>query len=101
VNTQYEDYWHQAMELKHQTHDLINDHEHPMAHALQHETTELVDDIELDRHPRSIEDRIRRIQHQLLEARSQGEKVLSYDHNHHLHQHYDHMRQGIRRLPHY
>lgn len=101
MNTQYEAYWHQAMELKHQTNDLISDHSHPMARILQHETTQLVDDIELSRHPRSIDNRIRTIQRQLVEARAQGEAVMSHEHNQQLHQHYGTMGARIRQLPHY
>lgn len=101
MNTHYEDHWHKAVELRAQTHDLINDTAHPMARQLQHQTSQLVEDIELNRRPRSIEERIERIQHQLVEARAQGDEVLSMEHNNHLHQGYSQMRDGIRRLPHY
>jgi hypothetical protein len=101
MNTQYEEYWHQAMELKHQTHDLINDHNHPIAHVLHQQTTGLVDDIELQRHPRDIDDRIQRIKTELIQARSQGDAVLNTEHSVLLHHSYEKMREGIRRLPHF
>lgn len=101
MDTRYEDHWHKAVALRAQTHDLVNDASHPMARQLQHQTSQLVEDIELNRRPRSIEERIERIQHQLVEARAQGDAVLHIDHNNHLHQSYGHMREAVRRLPHY
>src|ERR1700754_4809167 len=65
MDSMYEPYWQQAMQLRHQTHDMIANHEHPMARSLHTETIRLVDDIERNRAPRAIEDRIKVIQHQL------------------------------------
>ena len=101
METQYEEYWHQAMELKHQTHDLITNHDHPQARSLHHETVQLVDDIELGKHPRAVEDRIKTIKRQLIEARAQGGEVLSLEHNQALHHGYDKLQQHVRSLPHY
>ena len=42
MQTTYEEYWHQAMELRHQTEDMIADHDHPLARSLHHETVQLV-----------------------------------------------------------
>lgn len=101
MDTIYEPYWHQAMELKHQAHDMINDHSHPIARSLHHETTQLVDDIEMRRTPRTIEERIQIIQRQLIEARAQGDVVLNVNHSQHLHHRYEKMREDVRRMPHY
>lgn len=101
MDAHYEPYWHQAMQLKHQTQDVINDHGHPTAMVLHHETNQLVEDIEMHRQPRAIEDRIKQIQRQLIEARAQGDQVINYDHNQHLHHNYEQMRNSVRRLPHY
>ena len=101
MNSMYEEHWHVAMELKHRTHDLINDHNHPTARVLHHESTQLVDDIELQRQPRTIEERIQHIQRQLMQARNQGDEVMSVDHNTNLHHSFENLRKGIRRMPHY
>lgn len=97
----YEPYWHEAMQLKAHTHDMIKDHNNPMAHVLHHETSQLVEDIEMNRKPRAIEDRIKQIQHQLVQARAQGDGVMNYTHNEGLHHSYNRMREQIRRMPHY
>jgi hypothetical protein len=101
MDTIYEPYWHQAMELRHETHDLINDYNHPVAQVLHHETNQLVEDIEMHRKPRAIEDRIKQIQRQLIEARAQGTTVLNADHNQYLHHNYDQLRSRVRQMPHY
>lgn len=101
MDVHYEPLWHDAMQLKHQTQDMINDHNHPMAQVLHHETTQLVDDIEMNRTPRAIEDRVKQIQRQLVQARAQGEGVINYTHNEGLHHSYTQMRDRIRNMPHY
>ena len=97
----YEPYWHEAMELKHQTNDMINDHSHPMAQVLHHETSQLVEDIEMARKPRAVEDRIKQIQRQLIEVRAQGSAVINTSHNESLHHSYGQLRERVRKLPHY
>lgn len=101
VDSLYEPYWHEAMQLKAHTHDMIRDHNNPMARVLHYETSQLVEDIEMNRQPRAIEDRIKQIQHQLVQARTQGEEVMNYSHSEGLHRSYTHMRERVRRLPHY
>ncbi len=101
MDTHYEPFHKQALDLQYKFHDSINDHEHPMARLLTREIHQLTQDIESQRNPRAIEDRIKIIQHQLVETRAQGEKVINYEHNQHLHHNYEYMRGGIRQMPHY
>lgn len=101
MDAHYEQHWHAAMELKHQTHDLINDASHPMARTLHHESSQLVEDIEMQRQPRAIEERILVIQRQLRQARAQGVDVMSTGHNSSLHKSFEHLREGVRSMPHY
>lgn len=97
----YKPFHQQAIDLQYKFHDSLNDANHPMAHVLAHEIRQLTEDIQSGKHPRAVEDRIKIIQHQLVEARAQGNTVLDYNHNQNFHHNYEYMRGGIRQLPHY
>lgn len=101
MDEHYEPFRKQAVNLQYQFHDSVNDTNHPMSHVLAHEIHELTQDIASHKNPHAVEARIKIIQHQLIEARAQGERVLNYDHNQNLHHGYEYMRTGIRQLPHY
>lgn len=101
MDAQYEPFHKQATDLKYQFHDSINDPSHPMAHVMAREIHELTQDIASRKDPRAVEARIKIIQHQLIQARAQGDRVLSVDHSQHLRHAYENMRTGIRQLPHY
>ena len=97
----YEPLHKKAVSLQYQFHDSINDPNHPMVHVLAGEIHQLTQDIESKRHPRSIEDRIKVIEHQLVQARAQGDEVLNYQHNEDLSHRYEFLRHDVTKLPHY
>jgi hypothetical protein len=101
VDDLYKPYHKQALDLQFRFHDSINDPTHPMAHVLSTEIHELTNDIQEGKHPRQIDDRIKIIQNQLMQARAQGEQVLNYSHNQDLHHRYEYMRNGFHNMPHY
>ena len=101
METQYEPYWHAAVELRGKTQSLIGSKEHPIAKELDHESSMLVEDIEMDRRPRTIEDRIVGIQSRLAKARTMGDEIIGVTHNTELHERFEKMREGVRHLPHY
>lgn len=101
MNEYYKNFHKQALDLQYKFHDSINDHDHPMARVLEHQIHQLTQDIQGERNPRAIEDRVKIIQHQLIEARAQGEGLINHEHNQDLHHRYEYMRSGIRQLPHY
>lgn len=100
MNSHYEPYWHQAMELRGKTHALIGDSEHPVAHSLRQDTSLLVEDIEMDRHPDRINERIDGIQQRLSQARTMGDEVLDVPANRRLRTSYEQVRDGIMQWPH-
>ena len=101
MDAHYEPYWHQAMDLRNKTANFIGGKDHPVAHALHQESSMLVEDIEMNRQPRAIEDRINGIQSRLSQARTMGDEIIAVTHNSDLRGHFEKMREGIRQLPHY
>lgn len=101
MDSQYQPFHRQATDLKYRFHDSLNDPSHPMAHVMAREIHELTQDIAARKDPNAIESRIKVIQHQLIQARAQGNQVLNSDHNQYLHHNYERMRTGLRQLPHY
>ena len=87
--------------LQNRYNDTINDRNHPMAEVLEREMFNLRHEVQNQRNPRSIEDRVKIIQHQLLEMKTQGTTLMNHDHVDYLHHGYDQVRQNVRQFPHY
>jgi hypothetical protein len=58
----------------------------------------LVDELEQRKNPRDIENRIKNIQHSMLEARTQAHSFMDASHADHYHRTYEHMRENVRRF---
>lgn len=91
----------QVIHLQERFHDTVNDHTNPYVNILNREMQTLRHDIEVQKNPRSLEDRVKIIQHQLLEMKVQGTTALNYDHVDYLHHGYEQVRNNIRQFPHY
>jgi hypothetical protein len=96
IDPQYQPIYQQARTLQNQVHDAIDDHNHPAAHVLRQEMQHLVDDIEVRKNPHDLEDRIKIIQHTMLEARSNPHTFIDSSHADHFHHSYEHLRQNVR-----
>lgn len=97
----YKQYHKDALNLQYHFQDVVDDKQHPQMQALQHEVHQLVQDIEARRHPRSVEERLKTIEHELVQARSHGEQLMSYNDIDHLNHQYRRLRANIRSLPNY
>lgn len=99
----YQPFHKQALDLQYRFHDIVDNPSSPQAQVLQHEIHQLAEDIESEKHPRAIEDRVKTIQRQLIEVRAQQpqSQFMSPEDNHFMHHSYEQMREGIRRLPNY
>lgn len=97
----YEALYKKAHELQFKVHDAIDDHHHPTAQTLKHELEHLEHDIEQSKSPRDIENRVKSIQHAMLEARSQQRGFMSIDDADHFHRTYEDMRRTVRDHPRY
>ncbi len=101
MDPHYNDFHRQALDLQYKLHDVLDDVNNPMAHTLRNEVHQLVGDIEGNKSPRAVEDRVKVIQQQLQQARHQGDGLMDFNHNEMLHHSYEDMRIGLRKLPHY
>ncbi len=102
MNPSYQPFHKQAVDLQYKFHDMVDDPYNPTAMVLQHEVHNLTQDIEAQKHPRDIENRIKVIQQQLIQAKAQsGQQALSYQDNDYLHHNYEQMRTNVRNLPNY
>lgn len=97
----YDDYYKKALDLQYHFHDIVDNHADPRMQALQHEVHALVDDLKDHKRPRSVEERLKIIDHQLLQARDAGGALLSNQDVESLHHSYQHMREDVRQLPNY
>jgi hypothetical protein len=103
MDTFYQPFHKQAVDLQYKFHDMVDDPNHPEARALQHEIHQLVEDIESSKHPRAIEDRVKVIQRQLDQTRLRNapKPVLNHNENQAMYHSYEQMRHDLRQLPHF
>jgi hypothetical protein len=97
----YRNYHKQAVDLQYHFQDVVDNHADPRMQSLHREVHALAQDIESNKHPRSIEDRLKIIDHQLVQARSAGGQLMSYNDIDGMQHSYRKMREDIRRLPNY
>jgi hypothetical protein len=98
IDPTYQPFYNRARQLQNQLHDALGTTEHPTAFAMRQEMQHLVDDLEVRKNPRDIENRIKTLQRQMLEARNQGAHLMTYEHTDHFHDSYEQMRQDVRRM---
>ncbi len=101
MDSLYNDYYNQALSLQNHFHDVVDNHDHPVAQNLQREIHGLTEDFKSDKHPRSTEERIKVIEHQLIEARANGQAPMNYQDIDNLQHQYQRLRENIRKLPNY
>jgi translation initiation factor 2B subunit (eIF-2B alpha/beta/delta family) len=97
----YDNMHKRAVDMQHHFHDKVDDHNHPTAHLLREEIRHLEDDIQSKKQPRSIENRIKTIQTQLLRSQHSGEAVFDPTSSVALHRQFEDLRREIRKAPHY
>ncbi len=91
----------QADKLHYKCSDVIDDRNHPLAQMLDRETKEVREDIESNKPPRNVEDRIKRIQKELERAKDTPVPALSPDDADMLFDEYERLRESLHRLPNY
>ncbi len=87
----------QADKLQHRMSDWIDDRSHPVGSALLRESREVMEDLESNKAPRSVEDRIKRVQQQLRH----DSPAISPDHANSMEDAYEELRRQVRELPNY
>lgn len=96
MDPRYHELHDQVHQLEFQVHDAIGDHSHPYAQALSNEIRHLQDDLETHKNPRDLENRIKTIQHGLLQARNTPNSYMNVDHADHFYRTYEDMRRHVR-----
>jgi len=102
MDAQYKIIYRDVQNLRFKVHDLLDDRAHPVAQALKNEVQRLEDEMEMSKKPRSLEDRIKAIQQHLAHAKTSAEiNIMNVEHLDFLHDRFEDMRRGLRRLPNY
>ena len=100
---QYHSLFDAATQMQYKFHDFTAGEaaHHPEARELQNEIHQLVQDIATEKNPRSIEQRIKTIQHELESAKHSGSLPMSFMQHDVLHDHFEDMRNNVRKFSHY
>lgn len=111
MDSNYVPIYKQAAALQHQFHD----YSHHMAHSptttvLRNEIHNLTNDLAMNKHPRTIEHRVRTIEQQLRLAQTlhpgsipgqSGSPILNMHQSTNMHKNFEQIRRQIRMNPHY
>jgi plasmid stabilization system protein ParE len=101
MNAAYKPIHQQADRLHHKTEAMIDDRSNPMAETISREARNILEDIESDKGPRSVEDRIKRLQQQLERLKDTPTSAISANDADSLQDSYEQLRGQLRRLSNY
>lgn len=87
----------QADRLQYKMNDWIDDKGHPLGAALIKESREVREDLESNKPPRSVEDRVKR----LIQHLRQDSPAISPEHAQSMENDYEDLRRSLRELPNY
>ncbi len=92
-----------AVQMQYKFHDYSagSASHNTMARALQSEIHQLVQDIAVERSPRSIEDRLKRIEREFQVTAHQPEPIMKYEHHTELSKDAFRMQERVQRFKHY
>lgn len=99
MDQNYQELRRQADRLWHRCNDCVDDKN--AARSLLDETRNVVEDFEMNKKPRSIDDRIKRVIQELEELKRGGSEVMDFGDIDELRDGYEELREDLRKLPNY
>jgi hypothetical protein len=99
MNPAYKTVQHEADHLAHRLESMLDNR--AMGEGLAKQAVDVREDIESGRGPRSIEDRIKRLQQQLEHLKAAPNQVMTCQDAGHLVDEYEQLRRKVRSLPNY
>ena len=101
MDSQYKTARQQAVNLQYKFRDSLDDKSQPMARTLESEIQRIVDDFEVKKNPRSIDDRIKQLQRQLRDVDRGDPPVMDNRHAEHLYDSFEDLRLSLRDFDNY
>lgn len=77
MDADYQPLYQQVVAMQYKCHDCMDQPNDPVAQSLRQQAQDIANDAKTKRNPRDIENRIRNMQHDLREARSLPNPVMS------------------------
>ena len=78
---QYNPFYKRAVDMQYKFHDYVGQAPYdPRADVLKHEIRQLVEDTEMKKNPRTLENRVKVIQRQIREAQHNETPMMNYGH---------------------
>jgi len=99
MDPNYQELRRQADRLFHRFNDCVDDKN--VTRQLQEELRDVVEDLESNKKPRSVEDRIKRVLQELEELKDGDGQSIDYADIDELHDGYEELRADLRKLPNY
>ena|SRR5687767_2193389 len=96
IDATYQSLHDTAKDLRFQIENVLDDPNHPSAQGLIQHLKDLLDDYDMKKHPRNIEERIKHILDLIHQARSDGQQFMSVDHAVTYFDRFENMRRTIR-----
>ncbi len=101
MNPQYKAAREQAVRMQHKFRDMLDDKSQPVARTLENEIQRIVDEFEMNKNPRSIEERIKQLQRMLKDVDRGTPPVMDNRDADFLHDNFEHLRMSLRKFDNY
>ena len=101
MDSQYRPLQREADRLQYRCHDFVMDHGDPTGRQLEQAGTDVREDIERNKAPKAVEERILGLERQLNDIKSRPNAVISPDRAATLLHEYEDLRRQLRQLPNY
>jgi len=98
---QYKHALEHARRLEFRIRDVLDDKSHHISQELLSESRRLVDELEVKKNPRSLEDRIKHIMRTLHHAKEYNQIVMDSVHIEELHKSFEHFMMELRKFDNY
>ncbi|HSX28748.1 MAG TPA: hypothetical protein VLF60_04855 [Candidatus Saccharimonadales bacterium] len=101
IDPTYQPMYQQVRDLQFAFRDATGGSDHPAARQIDQEMDHLMDDMEVKKNPRDLENRIKNIQHYMADATHQGEALMNYNHQDHFTRSFEQMRRDVQHFSDY
>lgn len=99
MNHDYDQLRQRAVDIENRFRNMLDVPGHKISAILRDEFTSLIVDIRNQKHPKTLEDRVYKIQRHLIESRDDG--IMRIDENVELHKHCENFRMELRKFSSY
>lgn len=98
---QYQDFLKSCQSLQYKVHDRMDDKNSSIGRALIAETKNLIEEIEMQKNPKTLEEKVKHIQSLFHKAKEEGDAIMDYTDISFFDESYEHLKLTLRKFDNY